>query len=96
MTHLIEQTISEYQRKKIAELNEAGKEALSAHGFNFDSDEELIKFVCENVFIASQEDIVGTHKSYFIKDGQNLKLILATSEIFEGNSMRVNYKIYRP
>lgn len=95
MTHLVEQAISEYQRKKTTELNEAGKEALFAHGFTFDSDEELLKFVSENVFVASQEDIIGTHKSYFIKEGQNLKLILATSEIFEGNSMKVNYKIYR-
>lgn len=96
MTHLVEQAISEYQRKKTAELNEAGKEALSAHGFTFGSDEELLKFVSENVFVATNKDIFGTHKSYFIKDGQKLNLILATSEIFEENSMKVNYKIYRP
>ena len=95
MTHLVEEAISEYQRKKTATLNAAGKEALSVHGFTFDSDEELIKFVSENV-IVSTHPLDPISKSYFLNQNGKQTLILWTWEGIEGNSMQFNYKIYHP
>ena len=95
MTHLIEQVISEYQRKKTAALNEAGKEALSAHGFTFDSDEELLNFVSRNV-IVSTHPFDPTSKSYFLNRDGKQKIMLCTWDGIEGNVMQFNYKIYYP
>ena len=97
MDDLLQQAINEANDKRIKAGNELMKEALKVHGYEFETDQDVIKFMSESVLCGyDNRNPFGTVKSFYIKQGDKLNLFFVSKESIGNGWVNSDFKIMRP
>jgi len=91
----IDGLMNQILKNRIEDKKKLIRDALKQHGYEFETDVDLIKFISENIIVATEKGIDEIIKTYFLDDGDELLPLFATKESILNCTLSFDLKMMR-